>query len=384
LLHGKGKKTKQSSTLQQYILSYSKNISKDEWVDYKLTTGTFQNPDNDKRGKWFSGSVSFDEARSNREHKNYFEIVSPSGKKWTRQWQCNKEEMDELLKENKIYFGKSPAYNNVPRLKIFPFDKDKIIPSNMLDSCGTTQSAQGDLDMIISNEDGKSVFENPKSVELIKHILSIVNMHDNVTVLDFMAGSGTTGHAVLELNKEDGGNRQFILCTNNENNNGNGLGGIARTVCQPRIERVMNGYKKNGDGDFVEGLGGELEYFETDFIDVENIYNMTDEKKLEFSHRAGYLISLKENAFKEIKKTDWYQIFTNEKEDKMVGIYFKENIEKLEELEQKIIQDDKEVKLYIFSHSGENDWESDYEEYDNVTVEDIPTPILKVYQALNR
>ena len=73
--------------------------------------------------------------------------------------------------------------------------------------------------------------------------------------LDFFAGSGTTGHAVLALNKEDGGNRRFILCTNNENNNGNGSGGIAESVCYPRIQKVIEGYiykKNNGSGEEVE------------------------------------------------------------------------------------------------------------------------------------
>ena len=64
-------------------------------------------------------------------------------------------------------------------------------------------------------------FSNPKPISLIEYLLKI-SSSKNATILDFFTGSGTTGHAVMELNKEDGGNRQFILCTNNENNNGNG------------------------------------------------------------------------------------------------------------------------------------------------------------------
>jgi len=78
-----------------------------------------------------------------------------------------------------------------------------------------------------------SKFTNPKSVELIKDIIDYSTGNES-TILDFFAGSGTTGHAVLELNKEDGGNRKFILCTNHENN-------ICTKVCYPRIKKVMNG-----------------------------------------------------------------------------------------------------------------------------------------------
>ena len=91
-----------------------------------------------------------------------------------------------------------------------------------------------------------------KPLELIKYILEM-STNDNYIILDFFAGSGTTGHAVLELNKEDGGNRQFILCTNNENN-------ICEEVTYQRINKVINGYT-TPKGKEVEGLGGNLKYY---------------------------------------------------------------------------------------------------------------------------
>ena len=158
-------------------------------------------------------------------------------------------------------------------------------------------------------------------------------------------------------------------------------GGIAESVCQPRIKKVMEGYKKNGDGEKVAGLGGSLEYLRTAFVDVDDIGNVSDAMRLKFTHQAGHVIALKENAFIEKEKNEWYQIFTDGK-DKYVGLYFREDIERLAELENEIL-DKKEVKLYIFSHGGGDDWLSDYEEYDHVTVEDIPEPILRVYRGLN-
>ena len=225
-------------------------------------------------------------------------------------------------------------------------------------------------------------FDFPKSLYTVYDCISAVaNKNKNMIILDFFAGSGTTGHAVMELNKDDGGNRQFILCTNNENNNGNGHDGIATGVCQPRIKKVMKGYKKNEGGEKIDGLGGNLKYLKTDFINVENIGDISDKKKLQFTHEAGYVIALRENTFTELEKNNWYQIFTDEV-DKYVGLYFREDIEKLEDLEQKILNK-KDVKLYIFSHGGSDDWKNDYDEYENVSVEDIPEPILRVYKSLN-
>ena len=207
-LHGKGKKDTWMRTMQQYVLAYARNKrTLPQWSDTQTAQGTFSNPDNDPRGDWFSGSISFDEKRSNKNRNTYFTIKSPSGIEWTRQWQIERpEEMDELLKDNRIYFGPAPDYANVPRKKIFPTDENEIIPSNLLDEVGTTRGAQTELDKLI----GGKFFDNPKSTELLKKIVSI-SVDDNCKVLDFFAGSATTAHAVMQLNAEDGGNRKHIM-----------------------------------------------------------------------------------------------------------------------------------------------------------------------------
>lgn len=131
-LHGKGKKDKNSRTLQQYCLCYSYNRQVlEEWSVSKKISGKCSNPDNDIRGNWFSGSISFDEKRSNPDHENFFSITSPSGIVWTRQWQCSYDEMQDYLKNNKIWFGYSPDFNSVPRLKIFENEKSEVIPDNI-------------------------------------------------------------------------------------------------------------------------------------------------------------------------------------------------------------------------------------------------------------
>ena len=207
-LIGKGKKDKNSRTLEQYILCYSKDKTLlDNWIDYRAIKGKLDNPDNDKRGNWFSGSISFSEERSNRNSKKYFTIKSPSGIEWSRQWMVeDKEEMEQLIKENKIYFGEAPLFDKTPRLKIFENELLEVIPDNIFNDLGTSRSAI----MEVKNMFGCIIFETPKPVELIKHMLKIATKNSDI-ILDFFAGSGTTAQAVMELNAEDKGNREFIL-----------------------------------------------------------------------------------------------------------------------------------------------------------------------------
>ena len=105
-------------------------------------------------------------------------------------------------------------------------------------------------------------FPFPKSLYAVADcIKAVIHNRDNAVILDFFAGSGTTGHAVLTLNAEDGGRRQFILCTNNENN-------ICAEVCFPRVKNVLLGYK-NPKKERIDGFGGNLKYYKTHFVGSE-------------------------------------------------------------------------------------------------------------------
>lgn len=108
---------------------------------------------------------------------------------------------------------------------------------------------------------GTKVFNNPKPIDLIKDFLHLSTFYSrNSTILDFFAGSGTTGHAVLKLNAEDGGHRRFILCTNNENS-------ICRDITYERLRTVITGKRKDGSV-YSDGLPGSLKYFKVDFVPV--------------------------------------------------------------------------------------------------------------------
>ena len=197
-LHGKGKKDTHSRTMQQYIVCYAKNKSKlPPWKRRVVKTYTpTSNPDQDPRGPWFSGSISFSEERSNPNHPNYFKVRSPSGVVWERQWLCSEEKIKYLISKNELYFGSRPEQNRVPRQKMFSFEDD-VIPQNLLDDCGTTRSAQKELDSILG---AKQVFLYPKPISLISRLIEMATSPGD-WILDFFAGSATTLHASIVLDR---------------------------------------------------------------------------------------------------------------------------------------------------------------------------------------
>ncbi|MFH1973665.1 MAG: hypothetical protein ABIK13_03630 [Patescibacteria group bacterium] len=209
-------------------------------------------------------------------------------------------------------------------------------------------------------------------------LFAVIGQRPHANVLDFFAGSGTTGHAVLEMNKVDGGHRKFIICTNNENNNG-GNGGIAESVCYPRIKAVIKGYK-NKKGEKVAGLPSNLFYYKADLVDIEQIHKVPDEAKIRITYEAGEMIAVREDALNEVEKNDWWQIF--EGKGKLAAIYFKEDKAKLAELIAKLEKKNLPTALYIFSW-GKNEYKGEYSTA-NIRVEDIPEPIIEVYKELNR
>ena len=222
-------------------------------------------------------------------------------------------------------------------------------------------------------------FDFPKSLYTVYDCLfAVVGNRPQANILDFFAGSGTTGHAVLEMNKKDGGNRKFILCTNNENNNG-GSGGIAENVCYPRVKAIIKGYKDK-KGEKVAGLDSNLFYYKTDLVNIEKIHKIPDEAKIHVTYQAGEMIAVREDTLNEVEKNDWWQIF--EGKGRMTAIYFKEDKSKLGELIEKLEKKSTPVALYIFSW-GKNEYKGEYSS-SNIRVEDIPEPILEVYKEINR
>jgi len=217
-----------------------------------------------------------------------------------------------------------------------------------------------------------TTFPFPKSIYNTKDCLEcVIKDRKNAIVLDYFAGSGTTGHAVMLLNKEDEGNRKFILCTNNENN-------IAIEVCYPRIKKVIEGHKDWPD---ITKIPTNLRYFKTELLDIDHISHVSDEQKIKLTYQAGETIALREGTFEEVEKNEWWQIFKDG--TKYTAIYFKEDKLKLNELVIKLSKIKEKIVLYIFSW-GKNEYKNEFAEYKNINVEDIPEPIIEVYKEVNR
>lgn len=217
-------------------------------------------------------------------------------------------------------------------------------------------------------------FPYPKSLYTVMDMVEMIVKHrEDAIVLDFFAGSGTTGHAVLELNKQDQGNRRFILCTNNEGN-------ICETLTFERMKRVMEGYK-GPDGEMVEGLGGNLKYLKTDFVPKHVEYGLTDEARLDLARRANLLLALKENTFTSIGLSDNFEIFTSP--TRATGVYFSENKSTLEKMLKALDKYSSThiTTAYIFSWE-KGAYKAGFEEYPNIKFEDIPEPILEVYRSI--
>jgi len=214
---------------------------------------------------------------------------------------------------------------------------------------------------------GEKIFNNPKPIDLIKDFIILATQRDGI-VLDFTAGSGTTGHAVLALNQEDGGNRQFILCTNNENN-------ICTDVCYPRIQKVMKGYE-NPKGEGIEGLGSNLKYYITEFVPAAP----TDKNKEQLTRQSIEMLTLKEGTFEKVTESPSYVIYRNSA--KYTGIIFDQL--SFAEFKKAVAKVNKPISLYIFSLADE-DFSDDFADMKGlVKISAIPESILRVYRRIFR
>ena len=166
-----------------------------------------------------------------------------------RSWSGPPQEIERLRADNRLWFGKQG--DAIPSLKRFISEvKDGVVPSTILmrEEVGDNQEAKQELKEIgIGN-----LFNTPKPPRLIERILQIATNPGDL-ILDSFAGSGTTGHAVLNLNKADGGSRKFILMEMESK--------IARDITGERVKRVAQGYT-NPKGEKVEGLGGGFRFCE--------------------------------------------------------------------------------------------------------------------------
>jgi adenine-specific DNA-methyltransferase len=281
------------------------------------------------------------------------------------------------------------------------------------------------LGQIISTE-----FPYPKSLYTVKDCLkAVVRANKNATILDYFAGSGTTGHAVLDLNKDDNGKRKFILCTNNESN-------ICNDVTYPRIEKCIIGYEyndviketlfekrvtlaqlrdsskllkiieniaeekkdkydeiktvlKNGiltltgikkSESKKEGYGGNLKYFRADQNGFVHNNKNNDQLKIDITKKCTEMLCLKEGIFNLMKEEADYKIF--HKENRYLAVYYDFANTSLDKLKDEMNALVGEKVLYCFSLDSQGLDKYNFRDWKNIRLEPIPQKILDVYKRI--
>jgi adenine-specific DNA-methyltransferase len=223
------------------------------------------------------------------------------------------------------------------------------------------------------SKEGNVKFDNGKKpIKLMKQLISLHTNKDAV-VLDFFAGSGSTGHAVLDLNHDDGGNRKFILCTNNENN-------ICEEITYQRLKNVINGYEIKKFGSMVNknALGGTLKYFKTEFVDV---IGTRDQLYYDLTEKCIPMLCVKGDTFNKVESNNEYAIFTNNDNTKYSCVYFDIFGLKYDEFINKIKDIKEEKLLYIFT-LGDYVNTDNLNGIDNYTIEPIPYKIVELYKKV--
>lgn len=222
----------------EYCKCYAKNISytKSMYINHSEEY-LKRYKEEDEYGRFFWDTF----ARPGLKNPIIYDIVAPDGSIINNGWIRSKERFEKEYEEGKIRVIKKKNGEWSVQFKQYLNLQGKTPRSMTMDFGGTTEG-DSELKQIF----GKKVFNYPKSIKYLETLLSTID-NKNATILDFFAGSGTTGHAVMQLNKEDGGNRKYILCTNNENN-------ICEEVTYQRLKNIQDELPHN------------LKYFKTDFI----------------------------------------------------------------------------------------------------------------------
>ena len=381
-----GRKSKRKVAAQhEYAIFFSKNpqvsIAK---IDIEIENKSHKYKKNDKgeliewRNLRKEGSDSMAKPGSDRFYPIYFDsdtgeissskilpikILPLDSKGDKRIWRRSKDDVDVLFKKNELKIKKT-SYGNQVYFQFKGGLSGETPKSLQLDNkFSASEYGTKELDNILGERES---FNFPKSKHAVAQCIKIASSKKDAIILDFFAGSGTTGQAVLELNNEDGGNRKFILCTNNENK-------IADEVCYPRISKIMGGYQ-NKVGEFIKGLGGNLKYFNI----IHVLRGKKDSDKKILANNINDLICLKENTFNKFLVKPDFQIY------KSIFLYVViiHDILSINEVKKELRKFDLPIKIYVFS-LGDDDLEDEFLDIKNIVKIDIfPNPLFKTYKRI--
>lgn len=240
-------------------------------------------------------------------------------------WRWSQERYKEEKAKGNILFTKSKngvliqpdgsksKWNVYTKIWLSSREKEGQTPTNFISKYENRHSAKELKDLGVD-------FDFAKPTNLIKYLFSLTGAGNEAVILDFFAGSGTTGQAVMELNKQDGGHRKFILCTNNEN-------GICEEVTYQRLKTVITGKRADGS-EYSEGIPANLKYFKTDFVDKDS-----EELSDELLEHIAEMIELEHGIKVDNKK--YVMILTDEEMDE-----FERNITSYTDLKAVFVNQD--------------------------------------------
>lgn len=266
-------------------------------------------------------------------------------------------------RDNILYIAKTDysASSKQPRVQVI-FAEDNLLshPGDLWTDIKTTG---------LEGEGGITFKNGKKPIDLIKRIIK-ANNNKNSLILDFFAGSGSTGHAVLDLNMEDNGNRKFILCTYNEENGTQVK--IAEEFCYPRIKNVIKGYNNK------TGLNGNLQYFKTNFI---KRTNSRDQVRFDLTNKCTEMLCVKDNIFSLEKEAKNYKIFSSNDKKRFLCVYYSFIKNEVSNFISDIKKLNGEKNIYMFSDTKQVDL-SLFQDIENTHIEAVPEPILEIYRDL--
>lgn len=278
-----------------------------------------------------------------------------------------KERMDEIISMGLVHFGEDE--NSVPCKKTYLSENEYSTPYSVFYQDGRAATKR------LRNLMGYAAFQNPKDEEILQNLLSFSSTKES-TILDFFAGSGTTLHATMQLNAEDGGKRKCILVTNNENN-------ICEEVTYERNKRVIQGYT-TPKGEEVPGLtGNTLRYYKTDFISRDR----TPRNMRALVAASTDLLCIKNDIYKEAKLAGRNinpKIARHFAEGgrSILVIYDERAISAIAEILETVEPGKEKIKVYVFS-AGSYAYDDEFEEVaDKVELCALPDAIYQAYQKV--
>ena len=225
----------------------------------------------------------------------------------------------------------------------------------------------------VGYEGGVNFGGGKKPINFLKQFIGIGSSDKSALILDFFAGSGSTGHAVIEMNEDDQGTRQFILVTNDHELVNNTVYHPMSEACYPRIKNVIEGYNSQPP------RGGSIHYYKTSFVGSNYIFKADDNDTILLAQNAGELLALAENTLNKVESNAHYQFFNNK--NACTAVYFREELDKYSEFIKKVHAQKLPTTVYVFSW-GDAPNPDDFNDGNEVTVKTIPKPIMEIYKSI--